>query len=173
MRTVIPPDPAMPKMSEQEVFDAGTLSPSRNFIYDFEVFRFFVRDDWRLVLAHDADGNVLEGSIDQVEQAQIECREFKVGITNLGSFLGAGPEHEVFASVGSGFFHTRRRFYETLTHPILRVSPSVPMQFRSNQWDLSWVALRTDGVATIRRLDPRTRGHEDISARLGCRWFVR
>ena len=172
-QTVVPRDPSVPKMSEQAMFDVGTTGPSRNFIYDFERYRFFVRDDWQMVLSHDADGNVLDGSIEAVEQAQIRCQEFKVGIRGLWAPLGSGPDHEVFVNVGSGFYHTVRRNFETLSHPVLRVRPAVPMHFGSNIWDLCWVALRSDGVATVRRLDPYCREHSDERTRLACRWFVR
>jgi hypothetical protein len=173
VRQIVPPDPAMKKMSDQESFDLGTSAPCRNFIYDMECYRFFVRDEWTMVLSHDAEGRVLEGSLAELEQAQIACREFKVAIRGIGVDLGAGPDHELFTPVGSGFFHTARRFHETLSHPLLRVAPAIPMQFRSGNWDVSWVSLRTDGVATIRRLDPYTRHHIDLNARVPCRWFVR
>jgi len=172
-RVIVPRDASMAKMSDQEMFDVGTACPARNFIYDFEMFRFFVRDEWTMVLAHDADGNVMDGSLDELENAQMECREFKVGIRGLGMASGAGVDHEVFVPVGSGCFHTARRFHETLTHPLLRIAPAIPMQFHSGNWDLSWVSLRTDGKATIRRLDPLTRRHTDIDTLLACRWFVR
>src|SRR5688572_22896796 len=48
-RTEAPPA-RMPKMNATEWNDDGTNAPSRNFVYDFEVYRFFVRDDWRPVL---------------------------------------------------------------------------------------------------------------------------
>lgn len=172
-RRVVETDPVMAKMRAQETFDAGTLAPSRNFIYDFEKYRFFVRDDWTMVLSHDVDGRVLDGSLDLVEEAQMQCREFKIGIRGLGHALGKGPDHETFMSVGSGFFHTARRFHETLSHPLLRIAPAIPLQLGTRKWDLCWVALRTDGVCAVRRLDPYTRVHSDIPVRLACRWFVR
>jgi hypothetical protein len=172
-RRIIPRDAVMPKMSEQEQFDADTSAPCRNFIYDMEMYRFFVRDEWNMIFSHDAEGRALHGTIEEIEQAQIACREFKVGIRGLGKMLGSELDHEVFTLVGSGFFHTRRRFYETLSQPLLRVAPAVPMLFKSRNWDLVWISLRTDGVATVRRLDPYTRQHEDIPVRLACRWCVR
>lgn len=166
-------DPAMPKMRDLELFDAGTLAPSRNFFYAFERFRFFVRDDWTEVLAHDADGNVLRGSIGAVERAQVECREFKVAIGGLSPTPGGVTEVETFVNAGSGFFHTRRKFHESLSHPVLRVRPVAPMKLGSGRWDVCWVALRTDGQCVVRRLDPYTRVHSDRPTRLACRWFVR
>ena len=83
-RTVVPTPDDMPKMGLQEYFDLGTTGPSRNFVYDMEVYRFFVRDEWTEILAHDADGRVTAGSFAALEEAQIAGREIKVGIRDLG-----------------------------------------------------------------------------------------
>ena len=87
-RTVDPPPADMPKMGPQEYFDLGTSGPSRNFVYDMETYRYFVRDDWEEILAHDADGRVTAGSFDALEAAQIAGREIKVGIRDLAADLG-------------------------------------------------------------------------------------
>jgi hypothetical protein len=163
----------MPKMSAEVVYDIGTTGPSRNFIYDMEVYRYFVRDDWEELLAVDAEGRVERGTVDAIEAAQIAGRELKVGIRGLCADLGTGPAHEVFSLVGSGFFHTKLRVYDTLTHPLVRVAPVVPVEYRSNGWDVAWVHVRTDGEAIVRRLDPYTRRFEDRPARFGLRFFAR
>jgi hypothetical protein len=176
-RTVEPTPTDMPKMSDQEFFDVGTTGPSRNFVYDMETYRFIVRNEWQEVLAHDADGRVTAGSFDALEAAQIAGREIKVGVTDLGADLASpgtdAPPHEVFTLVGSGFLHVRAGIYVTLTHPLVRIAPRIPIRYRTGNWDLSWVFLRTDGQARIRRIDPYTRQWEDRPARFGCRWFVR
>jgi hypothetical protein len=167
----------MPKMSDQEFFDVGTTGPSRNFVYDMETYRYIVRDDWDEILAHDADGRVTSGSFDALEQAQVAGREIKVGIGDLGGDLappGTDPvRHEVFSLVGSGFVHVRARLYVTLTHPLVRIAPALPVRYRSGNWDVAWVFLRTDGQARIRRIDPYTRQWDDRGARFACRWFTR
>lgn len=179
----VEPTPAdMPKMGPQAYFDVGTTGPSRNFVYDMEVYRYFVRDDWEEVLAHDADGVVTAGSFDALEAAQVAGREIKVGIRDLAADLvdldggahGApAMGHEVFTPVGSGFLHVRARWYDALTHPLVRVAPAIPLGYRSGNWDVAWVFLRTDGLARVRRLDPYTRAWEDRDARFACRWFAR
>jgi hypothetical protein len=116
---------------------------------------------------------VLRGSVDAIEDAQIHGRELKVGIRGLCAELGEGPDHEVFSLAGSGFFHTRMRVYDTLTHPLVRVAPAVPVVYRSGAWDVAWVHVRTDGEAVVRRLDPYTRRFEDRPARFGLRFFAR
>ncbi len=87
-RTVVPTPDDMPKMGLQEYFDLGTTGPSRNFVYDMEVYRYFVRDEWTEILAHDADGRVTAGSFAALEEAQIAGREIKVGIRDLGRGSG-------------------------------------------------------------------------------------
>ena len=172
-RSSIPTPPDMPKMSREVVFDQGTNGPSRNFVYDMEVYRFFVRDDWEEVFAADVDGRPTLGSIDAIEDAQLAGREIKIAIRDLCSDLGRGPSHEVFSSLGSGFFHAGMRLYDALTHPILRVAPAAPLEYRSFGWDVAWVHVRTDGAAVMRILDPYTRRFSDRPARFAFRWFAR
>ena len=176
-RTVVPTPDDMPKMGLQEYFDLGTTGPSRNFVYDMEVYRYFVRDEWTEILAHDADGRVTAGSFAALEEAQIAGREIKVGIRDLGADLGsdAAPSlaHETFTLVGSGFVHVRAGLYVTLTHPLVRVAGAIPLRYRSGNWDVAWVFLRTDGQAQVRRIDPYTRAWSDRPTRLACRWFAR
>jgi hypothetical protein len=171
---VAPKPPSMPKMSEMEENDLGTLAPSRNFIYDFDVYRYFVRDDWTPILAHDENGGVTAGSWDAFHQAHREGREFKAGIAGLcGDLPGASLRHEVFTMLGSGWVHTAMKTYEVSTHPLVRIAPAIPMKYKSRGWDVAWVILRTDGKAKVRSLDPYTRRFRDWETRLACRWFVR
>ncbi len=172
-RAELPTPPAMPKMSPEIGYDLGTTGPSRNFVYDMEVYRYFVRDDWEELFAADADGQPVRGSIDAIEKAQIAGRELKVGIRDLCMELGAGPTHEVFSLLGSGFFHTEMRLYDALTHPLVRLAPALPLEYHSFGWDVAWVHARTDGAATVRVLDPYTRQFADHDARFAFRWFAR
>ncbi len=175
-RTVVPTPPDMPKMGVQEFFDIGTTGPSRNFVYDMEVYRFFVRDDWQQILAHDAEGTVTGGSFAALEAAQIAGREIKVGIRDLGADIesaGTRPGVQTFTLVGSGFVHVRAGLYVALTHPLIRVAGGIPIRYGSGNWDVAWIFLRTDGQAQVRRIDPYTRRWEDRHARFACRWFAR
>ena len=204
VRGELPTPPDMPKMHPEIVYDQGTSGPSRNFVYDMEVYRFFVRDDWQELLAIDADGHPVRGSIDAIEEAQIAGRELKIGIRGLAADLagrgsggvGAGraavgvataggttageaaaesgadaaADHEVFSLLGSGFFHTKMRLYDALTHPLIRVAPAIPLEYRSFGWDL-WRGCTsgTDGEATLRILDPYTRQFSDRPTRFAMR----
>jgi hypothetical protein len=169
----VPSPSEMPKMSAEVRYDQGTTGPSRNFVYDMETYRFFVRDEWDELYAADASGKPVGGSIDAIEEAQIRGRELKVGIRDLCADLGEGPTHEVFSLLGSGFFHTRMRLYDALTHPLVRVAPAIPLVYRSFGWDVAWVHVRTDGESVLRLLDPYTRQFSDRPARLAMRWFAR
>ena len=173
VRAELPTPPDMPRMSPEIVYDQGTTGPSRNFIYDMEVYRWFVRDEWDELLACDVDGRPIRGSVDNIEAAQIAGRELKVGIRDLAADLGDGPTHEVFILLGSGFFHTRMRLYSALTHPLVRVSPAIPLDYHSHGWDVAWVHVRTDGEAVLRILDPYTRTFSDRPTRFAIRWFAR
>lgn len=176
-RREIPSPVEMPKMSRETVWDQGTCGPSRNFIYDMEVYRFIVRDDWEEILAHDETGRVSHGSFDALEQAQIGGREIKVGLRNLCAELGVnsgtGVDHEVFSLLGSGFLHTKLRVYNALTHPLVRIAAAIPLHYQSRNWDVSWVYLGTDGQACLRSLDPYSRRFTDRPTRFACRWFAR
>jgi hypothetical protein len=167
----------MPKMGIQEFFDLGTTGPSRNFVYDMEVYRFFVRDEWREILAHDADGRVTSGSFAALEDAQIGGREIKVAVRDLGADLaraGTAPaSSETFTLVGSGFVHVRAGLYVALSHPLVRLATGIPIRFGSGTWDVAWIFLRTDGLARVRRLDPYAREWDDRAGRFACRWFAR
>jgi hypothetical protein len=120
----------------------------------------------------------MRGSVDAIEAAQIAGRELKVAIGGLAGEVAkrAGLpaiDHEVISLLGSGFFHVRPRLYNALTHPIVRVAPAIPLRYRSEGWDLVWVHLRTDGRATVRRLDPLAQTWTDSPARFAARWFAR
>ena len=47
---------SMPKYHQLDGWDQGTNAPSSNFIYDFDLFNYLVRDDWEEVLAHNRRG---------------------------------------------------------------------------------------------------------------------
>lgn len=90
-----PPQPhaEMPKYHELASWDADSNAPSSNFIYDFEYFRFFVRDSWREVLAHDAEGTVVSGSVESLAEAVGSGHEVKVALVDLCADLSTDSEH--------------------------------------------------------------------------------
>jgi len=53
----------MPKFHALDVWDVDTNAPSMNFVYDFDKYRFHVRDDWQEMLCHTETGTVVSGSV--------------------------------------------------------------------------------------------------------------
>ena len=166
-------DATMPKYNLFGQFDTDTNAPSQNFIYDFDAYHFYVDDSWREVLHHDAQGQVLSGSIDALAAAFADGTAIKVGIGGLCGDIGYGLEHEVFAQTGSGYYYTEQKLFIAGSHPLIRVRPDIPMQFGSGDWDFGWLLLRTDGTIVYRRCDPYALAFSDEDRRHPVRWFVR
>src|SRR5262245_53899203 len=59
----------MPRYHQQDSWDAGTNAPSSNFVYDFDIYQFWVYDGWREMLAHAVDGAVIAGSVEALAEA--------------------------------------------------------------------------------------------------------
>jgi len=168
---------AYPKYHQKDGWDAGTNAPSSNFIYDFEVFRYFVCDDWQEVLAHDATGNVHAGSIDDLTAAFESGAEVKVAIRNLCADFDAEEvrpaEHDVFIQVGPGYYYSRQKLFIGGTHPLVRVRPGIPMRYVSGRWDFGWLMPRTDGQVAMLLYDPYSLEVRRQAGQYAMRWFVR
>ncbi len=164
---------AMPKYHQEDSWDAGTNAPSSNFVYDFDVFRFWVRDEWEQVLAHTAAGKVLSGSEDRLAREFEEGREIKVAIRGLCADLGEGPDHEVLIQTGSSYYYTERKLFITGSHPLVRVRPAIPLRYRSRGWDMGWLMLRTDGKVVSWLVDPYTMKFRKSEGNYAIRWLVR
>jgi hypothetical protein len=167
----------MPRYHESDNWDAGTNAPSSNFIYDFDVFRFWVRDEWRQVLAHAADGTVLSGSIDALAGEFAQGCEVKVALRGLCSDLAGNPsqalDHEVFIQTGSCYYYTERQLFMAASHPVVRVAPAIPLQYTTRGWDFGWLMPRTDGFVARWLVDPYTLQFHRSSGHYAMRWFVR
>ena len=167
----------MPKYHVFEGWDQGTNAPSHNFIYDFDIFRFCVNDSWREVFHHSATGEVFSGSLaDLVDAFSTGCA-IKLGIDNLCVDLPSGAaialNHEVFVLGGSAYYYTAQKLFLIGSHPLVRVSPGVPMQYASGNWDFGWLMVRSDGRVVYRRCDPYSLKFSDHVTQHGVRWFVR
>lgn len=160
------PDPPanMPKYHALDNWDAGTNAPCHNLVYDFDFFRFCVRDDWRET-----------ESLDDLAEAFRAGQELKVGIGGLCDGLAEGTpaRHEVFVQVGSAYYYNEQQLFMAGTHPVVRVRPGVPLRYVSEGWDFGWLFCRSDGRVVCRRCDPYTLGFTDIEMKLSVRWFVR
>ena len=173
----VPDHADMPKYHQFDGWDTETNAPSHNFTYDFDLYRYWVRDDWREVLAHADDGRVGAGSVDALVEAFSNGAEVKVGIRNLCSGLASDPsdalDHEVFIQLNSCYYYTEQKLFIGSTHPLVRVRPAVPMEYVSKGWDFGWAVVGTDGQGALRLVDPYTLGFHDDDGRYAVRWFVR
>ena len=167
----------MPKYHQQDNWDGGTNAPSANFIYDFEEFRYCVRDDWQEVLSHNPEGAVLSGSLQALTDAFAEGAEIKVSIRGLCDDLAddrdEAIDHELFVRTGAGYFYTESKLFVAATYPLIRVRPALPMLYSSSGWDFGWVIMRTDGFAVQRLCDPYSLKFKDDEKRYSARWFIR
>jgi len=167
----------MPKYHEQDSWDADTNAPSSNFIYDFDVYRFWVLDEWEEVLSHTADGAATSGSLDALMDAFSTGRDIKVGINGLCADLAEAPSeamaHELFVQTGPGYLQTDTRLFCAGTHPVIRVKPAIPMRYESGGWDFGWILARTDGVVSSLIYDPYTLKTRRTKRRHAIRWFAR
>lgn len=166
----------MTRFRELDRSDTDTNSPSCNFIYDFDFFRFCVNRRWREVLSHDSDGTVLQGSVDELAAAFSNGSELKVAIRGLCEDLAdetyRALDHEVFVHVGSCYYYTQRKLMIGATHPVVRIAPAIPLVYRSRGWDFGWLLPRTDGHMARWLCDPYTLKFQMSSSRHAMRWFA-
>jgi hypothetical protein len=167
----------MPRYIELDRWDDGTNAPSSNFTYAFDTLRYFVRDDWQLMLHHADDGEVIGGSFDAVADAIARGVEWKVGIRRLCDDLAGSterpPSHEVFIQCGSCYLYTRRKLLVAATHPLARVLPAIPLRYQSGNWDYAWLIARTDGHVARLSYDPYTLMPTRANGQYEVRWFCR
>lgn len=166
----------MPKYHMLDNYDAETNAPSHNFIYDFEIYRYCVKDSWTEALSHDEKGAILAGSLKDLVDAFSAGCDIKIGIKNLCSDLADSAdqvvEHEVFVKTGWSYYYTEQKLFMTGSHPVVRCTPDVPMSYKSRGWDFGWLMVRSDGLLFYRRCDPYTLTFSDIEQRHPVRWFV-
>jgi hypothetical protein len=163
----------MSKYHLQQNWDESTNAPSQNFIYDFELYRFYVNNGWREVFANDAQGNPQSGSLEELEAAFANGCEVKVAVRGLCSDLGSELEHELFVQLNACYYNTGQRLFSAGTHPVVRVAPQIPMLYASHNWDFGWLLVRCDGYVEYRCCAPYTLKFQDFKKRHALRWFVR
>ncbi len=168
---------AMSRYHQLDAFDGDTNAPSSNFIYDFETFRYLVRDDWTEVLSHDREGEVLSGGIDGLAEAFVAGADVKVAIRGLCADVEAGEvcsmDHEVFVPIGYSYYYTEQQCYIGAAHPTVRVRPDIPLRYHTKAWDFGWLLPRTDGHCPRLLNDPYTLQFHRSAGRYAMRWFVR
>jgi hypothetical protein len=155
----------MPRYHVLDNWDEFSNAPSHNFVYDFDVYRFCVRDDWQ-----EAGGEAL------IAAFRAGCA-IKIGVSGLCDDLVPESEaplpHEVFVQAGSAYHYTEQRLLMVGSHPVVRVRPAIPMRYATENWDFGWLFVRTDGHVVYRRCDPYTLEFSDRTLQCPVRWFVR
>ncbi|MES2794156.1 MAG: hypothetical protein V4719_31370 [Planctomycetota bacterium] len=168
---------AMPKYHELDSWDEGTNAPSSNFVYDFETLRYFVREDWQMVLHHSADGEVISGSRAAVADAFARGAEWKMGISGLCADL-VPPDHlslphQVFIQAGSCYHYTQQGLLIAASHPLARVRPAIPLKYSTGAWDYAWLVARSDGDVAKLVYDPYTLKSTRSTGKHEIRWYCR
>ena len=168
--------PLMPKYHELDNFDAATNAPSINFIYDFEYYNFMVRSNWTEVLAHDAEGKVISGDVSELARAVKAGAEVKIAVRGLCDDLSDNAteliDHEVFIHLGACFYYTQQQLLIGSANPVVRASPSLPLVYATQAWDVGWLMPRTDGHVARWLVDPYTLKFRRDFACYAMRWFI-
>jgi hypothetical protein len=151
-------------------FDENTNAPCSNFIYDFFSYRFMVNDCWEEICSCDENGNVLSGNVRDIEAASLDGCELKVGISGI---CGGTLDHTVFVQTGPHYFYHREGCMVAETRPFVRVTPAIPMQYGSGNWDFGWNVVRSDGKVATLYYDPYTLKPSRGFERHPIRWFAR
>ena len=167
----------MPKYHLINSHDDDSNAPSQNFIYDFDIYRFMVKDDWEHIFTNDIKGVNSFGSIEDLSEASRAGCEFKVGITglcnDLNSDLNDYMKHVVFIHLNSCYYYTEKKLMIGSTHPLIRVKPQTPMLYESNGWDFGWAVVRTDGIGFLRKVNPYSLEFRDVERQFEVQWYVR
>jgi len=157
--------------------DDETPCPCENATYEFGEYRWWVRDDWAELLAHEADGSVIRGSLEALRDAFRAGKSLKVGVQDLCADLGPAGRtrlrHEVFVEMGPIYNHQEQGFLGGESQPVVRVAPAVPMRYHSGNWNYGWVLPRTDGRVFQLIVDPPTHKFIKTERRCAMRWFAR
>ena len=161
----------MPKYHVISNFDGPTNAPAQNFVYDFEEYRFYVYRRWREIYAHDAEGRPTKGTLDDLVAAFSEGRELKAAVRDFGRKEGE-PTYELFTHLGSGYYNTESRHFCVNSQPVMVISPSIPMTYKTGNWSFGNMNLQTSGNVAYWKCDPYTMQYEKLNQPCPIRYFV-
>jgi hypothetical protein len=166
----------MPKNHIINSWDTETNAPNKNFIYDFEIYKYYVKNSWQELLQHDENGIIQSGSTKDLAAALSEGYDIKIGVKGLCADLADSPDsvidHEVYVKTGWCYYYTDQKLFMAASHPIIRCKPGIPLSYESKGWDFGWLFVRTDGRLVYRCYDPYTLKFKDIKQRHPVRWFA-
>ncbi|NJD04424.1 MAG: hypothetical protein FIA99_17945 [Ruminiclostridium sp.] len=166
--------PDMPKMHVQRLNDQDTPAPSKNFIYDFDEYRFLINDSWEEVYSNDSDGKWTGGSIDRLAKLCREGYKIKVAVKGLFCYIWNGSEFcdEVFIHAGSSYYYTQQKLMITNTHPFVSIPAEMPLVYKPGEWNYCWAVVRSDGYSVIRMYNPFECKFSDKKSKFAIRWFA-
>ena len=162
----------MPKYHIASCFDQSSNGPSQNFVYDFEYFRYIVRDDWQEIYAHDENGNTTFGSLEDMLSAIREGRDTKAAIRNFRPGPGT-LDYELFTFLGSNYYSTESRHLAINTQPLVLVEPNIPMAYASGNWRPGNMLLHNNGVVEFWSYDPYSMEYSKSRKNCAIRYFAR
>lgn len=164
------------KWHEGGRYDEDTNAPCNNFVYDFYSYKFLVNDEWEEVLSHDAEGNILYGDPQKLDEASTAGKELKVAIRGVCNGLWGEEQqldHELFIQTGPHYYYSETGYMVAETRPFVRIKPAIPMRYESHNWDFGWAIVRSDGHVAGLYYDPYTLKPQRTFTRHAMRWFVR
>ncbi len=162
------------KMHVENVFDEGTPGISKNFIYDFESFRYLTNECYEEVYANDGKGACTGGSVRALEEAYAEGRAIKVAVTGISSVLWGETGHtdEIFIHCSSSYYYTKDRLMITNSQPFISVPADIPLSYKSKSYRYCWMVVRSDGRVEIRAFNPFAGTWQTQVTSLPIRWFA-
>jgi hypothetical protein len=167
----------MPRYHQFDNWDAQTNAPNHNFVYDFDIFHFYARDNWTEVLSHSKEGKVVGGSVEELSRAIDQGWDVKVAVGGLcDDLVPAGAPalpHEVIVQTTACYYYTDQKLFIAATHPLVRIAPAIPLCYRSGGWDFGWLVVRSDGHVARMLYNPYTLTPQRSQVKCSLRWFVR
>ena len=163
-----------PKMHTLSVQDIGTAGISKNFIYDFERFRFFAWNLYEELYAHSEEGAPVRGTVTDLEAAYGSGRPIKLAVSGLSRVLWGetGHDDEIFLQGSSAYDYTADPLMISNSVPFVSVPADIPLVYRERGYRYCWLVARSDGKGTIRSYNPFDGRWITQQARLPIRWFA-
>jgi hypothetical protein len=166
-------DQGFTKMNTIDVLDTNTLGISKNFIYDFEFYNFFVNDSFKEIYANHHDGICTYGDINHLADSYGCGKGIKIAVKGLSTVLwgDTGHEDEIYIHCGSSYYYTRDQLMITNTLPFISVPAHIPLTYKSQSFCYCWIVARSDGKVQVRSYNPFERNWQTRTANLSIRWF--
>ena len=155
-------------------FDAGTPGYSKNFIYDFESFRYLANDCYEEIFANDENGNCVFGSVKALEEAYAEGRAIKIAVSGISGVLWGDTGHtdEIYIHCASSYYYTKDRLMITNSLPFVSIPADIPLAYKPRSYRYCWMIARNDGRVEIRGFNPFDKKWNTCMTHLPIRWFA-